>query len=125
MATSGPNLGGTRTASTPAATLRAPLDSLYDATKAKGADRKVLLDLFLSEELWSLVDPLSIDASFRGTPIPLIHAVLRQYAGAHGLDWEPFLGGGIIGKIIGEAIKTRLAKGQKYYEPGELTGQLL
>jgi hypothetical protein len=43
---------------------------------------------------------------------------LRQYAGAHGLDWGAFLGGGILGKIIGETIKSRLAKGERFYEPG-------
>jgi hypothetical protein len=51
----------------------------------------------------------------------LLQSTLRTYLGAHGLEWEAYLGGGILGKAITDALKQRLAAGEKpvVWNPGK------
>lgn len=110
--------------STPQPTLRAPGGaealSAYEAAKAKEADKKLVLELLQAPELFSLADASSAEAANRGTPVSLLHAILRVYLGAFGLNWERFLVGGILGKTIADAIKLRLASGELPITKGKL-----
>lgn len=102
--------------STPQATLRAPRGaevlSAIEAAKAKEADKKIVLALLQAPELFTLADASSDEAANRGIPVSLLHAILRVFLSAFGLNWEKFLVGGILSKTIADAIKLRLAGGE-------------
>lgn len=110
--------------STPQATLKAPgvagvLMSAVDAAKAKEADKKIVMDLLQAPELFVLADASSSQAANRGIPVSLLHAILRVFLSAFGLNWEKFLVGGILGKTISDAIRLRQRGGELPLEKGE------
>lgn len=110
--------------STPPATLRAPgvagaSKSAVEAAKAKEADKKIVLDLLQIPELFLLADANSSEAAKRGIPVSLLHAILRVFLSAFGLNWEKFLVGGILGNMISDAIKFRQRGGEVPVERGE------
>lgn len=88
---------------TPAPTLKAPRDAAFDAKKSKTADKVALKNFFMAKEIWVLPDLSSSDKTKHGTPVSLIHAMLRIYFGNNGVDWQAYLLGGCLGKIITEA----------------------
>lgn len=97
---------------TPAPTLRAPRDADLTASKAKAAEKAAIKDLFLAREFWLPADLNSSDKSRHGTPVTLLHSVMRLTLGAHGVDWQAYIGGGVVGKIITEALQQRLEGGE-------------
>jgi hypothetical protein len=81
-----------------------------------------LKDFFMAKEIFLLADLESLDNSRHGTPVSLIHSMLRTYFGDNGVDWGAYLLGGLLGKTITEALKQRLAAGEK---PNADQGELL
>jgi hypothetical protein len=72
-----------------------------------------LKNFFLAKEIWSLADPNSSDKTRLGTPVSLMHSMLRIFFANDGVDWKPFLLGGVLGKTITEAHQQRVDGGEK------------
>jgi hypothetical protein len=96
------------------ATLKAPgVKSAIDAAKSKEADKKILLELLQAPEIFMLADAASSDATLKGIPMSLLHAILRVFLSAYGLKWEKFLVGGIFGKAVSDAVRLRQAAAEE------------
>jgi hypothetical protein len=102
---------------TPAATLRAPQAAALKLSNSKAADKAAMKDFFLVPEWWTLAGLESMDKSRHGTAVSLIHSTLRMVFGDHGVDWQSFLRGGLLGKAMTAAEQARLAKGKKPVAP--------
>lgn len=90
----------------PVATLRAPGDKALSG-KSYAESKQALEDLFLAPKFFVLADLLSSDKGDHGMPLTLLHSVMRIVFGAHGVDWEAFLPGGMFGKIISKSLQKR------------------
>lgn len=88
----------------PLATLKGPGDRVTSG-KSYAGNKQAIEDFFLAPKFLVLADLLSSDNGDHGMPVNLFHSVMRIVFGAHGVDWEAFLSGGMLGKIISEACK--------------------
>jgi hypothetical protein len=113
---SGPNNGPSEAMSPsaiiPSSILRALQDAALSATKTRTAEKAAMKDLFLAREIWLPAHLSSSDKSRQGSPVSLIHSVMRLTLGAHGVDWQAYIGGGTVGKIITKALHQRLEGGE-------------